>query len=169
MQVILNEIKLHQKVVDMAYENAKYSQKELEIDNFNYLREKEYKTFKDEYFLYHEITPSKESKSGPTLFYDEKNTHGLVFSHGYMAIPDEARELAEYLFSKGINIYLPRLRGHGTDPIALKYVSAKDWEYDFKLAVTTMSHICDKVYIGGFAMGGLLALLHASKHKVDVL
>jgi len=167
LQVILNEIKLHQKVVDMAYENAKYSQKELEVDNFNYLRTKEYKTFKDEYFLYHETIPSKDNKSGPTLLYDEKNRNGLVFSHGYMATPDEARELAEYLFSKGINVYLPRLKGHGTDPIALKYVSAKDWEYDFKLAVTTMNQICDKVYIGGFAMGGLLALLHASKHKAD--
>ena len=84
-----------------------------------------------------------------------------------MAAPQEAKYLAEYLFEKGINVYIPRLRGHGTDPEALKYINAQDWEHDFKLAFTIMRKTCDKVLIGGFSTGGLLALIHASKFHVD--
>ncbi|EDZ62161.1 esterase/lipase-like protein [Sulfurimonas gotlandica GD1] len=167
LQVILNEIKLQKNIVDMAYKNAAFSQKELERDNFYYLREKEYTTFEKEYISYHKTLPSEDNTSAPIVLYDENNSHGLVFSHGYMATPEEARQLAQYLFARGINVYLPRLRGHGTDPVALKHIASSDWEYDFKLAITAMSQVCDKVFIGGFATGGLLALLHASTHKVD--
>lgn len=84
-----------------------------------------------------------------------------------MAAPAEAEKLADYLFSKGINVYLPRLRGHGTDPEALKHVSAADWELDFERAVTMVRQVCDKVFIGGFSTGGLLALIHAAQYEVD--
>lgn len=66
-----------------------------------------------------------------------------------------------------LDIYIPRLRGHGTDPEALKHISAEDWEYDFKLAFSAMRQMCEKVFIGGFSTGGLLALIHASEFKVD--
>ena len=167
LQVILNEIKLQKNITEMAYNNAKFSQKELELDNFNYLRDKEYITFEKEYSLYNNTLPDKDNPAAPTMLYDEKNSNALVFAHGYMATPEEARQLAEYIFAKGINVYLPRLRGHGTDPIALKHVSSEDWEYDFKLAIAAMKQVCQKVFIGGFATGGLLALLHASNYKVD--
>jgi len=167
LQVILNEIKLQKNITDIAYINARFSQKELEIDNFNYLRDKEFKIFEKEYHTYHNALPIKNNTAGPKVLYDAKNSKGLVFAHGYMATPQEAIGLAEYLFKRGINVYLPRLRGHGTDPVALKHVSSKDWEYDYKLAITAMSQVCDKVFIGGFSTGGLLALLHASQYNVD--
>jgi esterase/lipase/1-acyl-sn-glycerol-3-phosphate acyltransferase len=167
LQVILNEIKLQKEISDIAYMNARFSQKDLELDNFNYLKDKEFKIFEKEYHTYHNSLPIKNNPASPKIFYNSKFTKGLVFSHGYMASPQEAMGLAEYLFARGINVYLPRLRGHGTDPIALKSVSSKDWEYDFKCAVTAMSQVCQKVFIGGFSTGGLLALLHAAEHKVD--
>jgi len=42
-----------------------------------------------------------------------------------------------------------------------------DWESDFERTFTAMRQVCDKVFIGGFSTGGLLALLHASKYPVD--
>ena len=167
LQVILNEIKLQKNIVDVAYKNATFTQKEIELDNFNYLKEKEYKTFENQYLLYRKELPTKDAPGAPIILYDAKNTIGVVFSHGYMASPEEARHLAEYLFSKGVNVYALRLRGHGTDPLALKHVSSQDWEYDFKLAFTAMRQVCEKVFIGGFSTGGLLALMHASKYKAD--
>jgi esterase/lipase len=75
--------------------------------------------------------------------------------------------MARFLFEKGINVYLPRLSGHGTDPKALKKVTAEAWENDFARAFTAMRQVCDTVFIGGFSTGGLLALLHAARYRVD--
>ena len=167
LQVILNEIKLQKHITNIAYMNARFSQKELELDNFNYLRDKEYKIFEKEHLIYHKKLPLKKNSATPIVLFNPKNKNSLVFSHGYMTIPEEVKQLAEHLFDRGINVYLPRLRGHGTNPIALKYISSEDWEYDFKLAITAMSQVSEKIFIGGFSTGGILALLHAANHKVD--
>ncbi len=167
LQVILNEIKWQEPIVQMAEENSHYSEEELKEDNFTHLQKSEWAYYESEYQLYHEKVPGKEEKGAPIVLYDDKNEVGLVFSHGYMSAPEEIRSLAEYLFEKGINVYVPRLRGHGTDPEVLKSVSAQDWETDFERAFTAMRQVCSKVFIGGFSTGGLLALLHAAQYKVD--
>ncbi|WP_415406288.1 alpha/beta fold hydrolase [Sulfurovum sp. CS9] len=167
LQVILNEIKWQEPIVQMAEENSHYSEQELKEDNFTHLQKSEWAYYESEYQLYYEKAPGKEEKGAPIVLYNNKNEVGLVFSHGYMASPEEIRTLAEYLFEKGINVYVPRLRGHGTDPEVLKSVSAQDWETDFERAFTAMRQVCSKVFIGGFSTGGLLALLHAAQYKVD--
>ena len=166
-QVILNEIKWKQNVVNIAYKNAELTYKQLQKNNFEYLKNKEWRTFKDEHLLYRNKLPEKSDIGTPIILKRLSHTIGLVFSHGYMASPREARYVAKYLFEKGINVYVPRLRGHATDPEALKHITSEDWEYDFKLAFTLMRQTCDKVFVGGFSMGGLLALIHASEFKVD--
>ena len=167
LQVILNEIRLHKEIVEAAYSNATYTQKELQNDNFTYLQNKEWKKYEEEYLLYHELPPTHDDIGAPIILYDKKNANGLVFSHGYMAAPKEAEDLAQYMFKKGINVYIPRLRGHGTNPEALKNIRETDWEVDLELAVTAMRQVCDKVFVGGFSTGGLLALLHASRYHID--
>jgi len=167
LQVILNEIKWQQPIVDMAKHNSHYSEKELRKDNFEHLIQKEWGYFKEEYITYLGRVPSEKEKGAPFILYDPKNDTGIVFSHGYMAAPEEIRTLGEYLFSKGINVYGLRLRGHGTDPEALKYVIAQEWETDFERAFTAMRQMCTHVFIGGFSTGGLLALLHAAQYRVD--
>ena len=111
--------------------------------------------------------PKKDNKGAPIILYDESFETGIVFSHGYMAAPKEIKTLAHYLFERGINVYVPRLRGHATDPKALLDVTALDWETDFERAFTAMRQVCKKVYIGGFSTGGLIALIHAAQYKVD--
>ena len=167
LQVILNEIKWQQDIVETAHRNAAFSEQELRIDNFEYIQRQDWNSYEKEYLTYHDTVPTQENVGAPTVWFDPKNKVGLVFSHGYMAAPAEARKLAEYLFKNGINVYLPRLKGHGTDPEALKHVSGDDWELDFERAFTAMRQVCDKVFIGGFSTGGLLALLHAAQHEVD--
>jgi esterase/lipase/1-acyl-sn-glycerol-3-phosphate acyltransferase len=167
LQVILNEIKWQHDIVELANHNATYKEQELRIDNFEHLQEQDWNSYEKEYLTYNDEVPVKGNVGAPTVWFDAKNRIGLVFSHGYMAAPAEAKKLAEYLFERGINVYLPRLRGHGTDPEALKHVSADDWELDFERAFTAMRQVCDKVFIGGFSTGGLLALLHAAQHEVD--
>ena len=151
----------------MAKENSKYTEQELRKDNFKHLRQREWEYFEEEYTKHIGASASEEHKGAPIILVDIKNDVGVVFSHGYMAAPKELRTLAEYLFAKGINVHVIRLRGHGTDPLALKEVTMQEWETDFERAFVAMRQVCDKVFIGGFSMGGLLALEHASKYKVD--
>ena len=167
LQVILNEIKWQEPIVEMAKQNSLYSEQELKEDNFKHLRQREWRYYEEEYTEHVGQKPTDEEKGAPIVLFDAQNDAGIVFSHGYMAAPQEVRTLAEYLFEKGINVYVPRLRGHGTDPEALKSVSAKDWEIDFERAFTAMRQVCNKVFIGGFSMGGLLALDHAAQYEVD--
>lgn len=167
LQVILNEIKWQEPIIKMAKQNSLFSEQELKEDNFKHLREIDWVYFEEEYTTYLGGMPSREDKGAPIVLFDASNDTGLVFSHGYLAAPQEIRTLAEYLFSKGINVYVPRLRGHGTDPKALLHVSASNWERDFERAFTAMRQVCSKVFIGGFSTGGLLALIHAAQYKVE--
>ncbi len=167
LQVILNEIKWQKKIIDAAEHNATFSEKQLREDNFQHLKDRDWRYFTKEYVRFFKQPPTHESVGAPIVLYDPKNKTGLVFSHGYMASPAEAKGLATYLFAKGINIYLPRLRGHGSDPEALKTVQARDWELDFERAFTAMRQVCDSVFIGGFSTGGLLALIHAGKYQTE--
>jgi len=167
LQVILNEIKWQEPIVDMAKENSIYSENELREDNFKHLHQREWGYFKEEYRMYFHQAPTHDHKGAPIIFYDAANDVGVVLSHGYMAAPKELRTLAEAIFAKGINVHVIRLRGHGTDPEALKEVSMEEWETDFERAFVAMRQVCGKVFIGGFSMGGLLALDHAAQYRVD--
>ena len=167
LQVILNEIKWQNHIVKMAEKNGKYTEAELKIDNFKHISEHSWNYFEREYKKFVGKTPSKDDKGAPIILYNEVFEAGLIFSHGYMAAPKEVATLAHYLFERGINVYVPRLRGHATDPKALLDATTKDWESDFERAFTAMRQVCSKVYIGGFSTGGLLALIHAAQYKVD--
>jgi esterase/lipase/1-acyl-sn-glycerol-3-phosphate acyltransferase len=167
MQVILNEIKWQEPIVQMAKNNSKLTETELRADNFKHISQRSWDYYEREYKKYVGAMPFKDDKGAPIILYDEKFEVGLVFSHGYMAAPKEIETLAHYLFARGINVYVPRLRGHATNPKALLDVTAKDWETDFERAFTAMRQVCKKVYIGGFSTGGLIALIHAAQYKVD--
>lgn len=167
LQVILNEIKWQEPIIWMAKQNSLFKEQELKEDNFEHLQQREWVYFEEEYKTHLGSVPSREDKGAPIILFDASYGTGLVFSHGYLAAPKEIRTLAEYLFSKGINVYVPRLRGHGTDPKALLHVSASNWERDFERAFTAMRQVCSKVFIGGFSTGGLLALIHAAQYKVE--
>ena len=166
-QVILNEIKWQEPIVQMAENNSQSTELELREDNFQHLCQREWTSFQEEYMEYLGRIPNEEDKGAPIVLFDNHNEVGLVFSHGYLAAPKEIRTLAEYLFNKGINVYVPRLRGHGTGPKALLNVNIHDWEIDFERAFTAMRQVCTKVFIGGFSTGGLLALIHAAQFRVD--
>ncbi len=167
LQVILNEIKWQKELVKTAEKNSQFSEKELKMDNFHHLQNRELRYYHDEYLRYHDSLPEVGDVGHPIVLYHDSNSTGVIFSHGYMAAPAETKELAAYLFNRGINVYIPRLRGHGTDPRALQHISAREWEIDFERAFTAMRQVCDHVFIGGFSTGGLLALLHAAEYEVD--
>ncbi len=66
-------------------------------------------------------------------------------------------------------MYCPALPGHDETGEGLKKVTYKEWVYAATVAVDELLKRCEKVYVIGFSMGGMIASYIASKYPVDKL
>ncbi|KPJ77263.1 MAG: hypothetical protein AMJ54_08770 [Deltaproteobacteria bacterium SG8_13] len=83
---------------------------------------------------------------------------GVVLIHGYMAAPLEVKELADYLGRKGLWVYAPRVKGHGTSPDDLAETTYQQWAISVDIGYAIMRNTCRRVVVGGFSNGAGLAL-----------
>jgi esterase/lipase len=83
---------------------------------------------------------------------------GVVLVHSYLAVPKEVKALARYLRKQGVWVYAPRLPGHGTSPEDLSGKKYREWVEAVENSYVLMSTICDRIVVGGVAVGGSLAL-----------
>jgi len=98
----------------------------------------------------------------PFLLESTDTAVGVVLVHGYLSAPAEIRLLAEHLHDHGVTVYGVSLKGHGMVPKALKQVSWQDWLESTMRGCIALRHRCEKVVIGGFSLGGVLALYMAA-------
>jgi esterase/lipase len=91
----------------------------------------------------------------------------VISIHGFSSAPKEVEQLAIFLYDKGLNVYAPRLAGHGTIPEDLKNTLWQDWYKSISRTITIASLQFEKVYVLGFSTGGLLALLSTKKCFVE--
>jgi len=63
----------------------------------------------------------------PYLLHHEGTDCGVLLIHGLMAAPEEVREWADFLYSRGYTVYAPRLAGHGTSAADLAQRNYHDW------------------------------------------
>lgn len=89
---------------------------------------------------------------------------GIVLVHGFLASPEELRELGERLFESGHAVLGVRLKGHGTSPWDLRERSWMDWLESVRAGCQLMSGLTPNYCIAGFSTGGALALLHAADY-----
>jgi carboxylesterase len=96
---------------------------------------------------------------------------GVFLSHGYTATAAEVRPLAEKLRAKGYTVTAPLLPGHGTQPRDLNRVRWQEWVEAGAAACQELFKHCERVFVGGESMGGVLALYLASQnpHLAGVL
>ncbi len=114
--------------------------------------EEDYKT----YFIEGE---SKDKNVGaPFLIKGQNRDIGVVLIHGYMATPLEIKELALFLGRKGLTVYAPRVKGHGTSPDDLAIRSYQEWLESVEVGYAIMHNLCDRIVVGGFSNGAGLAL-----------
>ncbi len=109
-----------------------------------------------------------ESIGSPFVLHRADDRIGIVLCHGYLAAPVEVRALAVHLHRLGHTVHVPRLTGHGTAPEQLMNATAEDWLRCYLRAVTVLKATCQRVIVGGFSAGGLLALEAAAMFP-DVL
>ncbi len=100
---------------------------------------------------------SERKPGAPYLLHGSTRKIGVVLVHSYLAVPQEVRQLAEYLNQQGLWVYAPRLAGHGTSPEDLSGRSYQEWQLSVEKGYAIMSSICDKVVLGGVSIGGCLA------------
>jgi esterase/lipase len=122
---------------------------------------KEYKS----YFVKDETKPKNIGE--PYLMHNSLSKTGILLIHGLMAAPEEVREWAEFLYSKGYTVYALRLAGHGTSAVDLSTRRFNEWIESVNRGYAILKPYCDKVIIGGFSTGAGLALYQVIRRPDD--
>lgn len=107
--------------------------------------------------------------TGGESFFYRGNSVGVLCIHGFMASPAEIRWLGKHLANQGYTVYGPRLPGHATDYHDMSRQRWQDWYATVTDALGILRAQCDKVYVVGHSMGGMLGLLLAANAQVDGL
>lgn len=117
------------------------------------------------YFIEGETKPKHIGE--PFLLHNVSSTKGILLIHGLMAAPEEVREWAEFLYSKGYTVYAPRLAGHGTSAVDLSTRRYNEWIESVDCGVAILKACCNKIVIGGFSTGAGIALYQAIQNPND--
>lgn len=108
-------------------------------------------------------TGERASLGRPFLLPHWRRRLGVVLIHSYLAVPEEVKALARFLRRRGVWVYAPRLPGHGTSAEDLASRRYQEWRETVENGYVLLSAICDRVAVGGIAVGGNLALDLASR------
>jgi carboxylesterase len=91
------------------------------------------------------------------------DTTGILLLHGFSATTAEVRPLAQVLHQHGYTVAGPLLPGHRTTPDDMNTCRWQDWAAAAEAAYTALRAKCERVFLGGESMGGMLSLLLASR------
>ncbi|TKB25028.1 alpha/beta fold hydrolase [Desulfopila sp. IMCC35006] len=105
-----------------------------------------------------ELDQEKTDHGRPFLLAGFRRRIGVLLVHSYLAAPAEVRELARYLRRQGYWVFAPRLPGHGTCAEDLAGRKYPQWVEAVDTGYVLLSTLCDRVVVGGVAVGGNLAL-----------
>jgi len=92
------------------------------------------------------------------------NSTGVLLIHGFTGSPAEMRPMGEYLAGQGYTVLGPLLPGHGTTWQDLARRKWHEWTEAVEQAYQNLRSRCDKVFVCGGSMGGLLTLYLAQRH-----
>jgi carboxylesterase len=93
---------------------------------------------------------------GPFLL--EGGPTGVLMIHGFTGAPPELRLLGDDLNARGLTVLAPLLPGHGTRVEDMNRVHWEGWTDHVEAAWSWLAQRCERVFVGGLSMGGLLAL-----------
>jgi len=86
--------------------------------------------------------------------------------HGFTGWPGELAFLGDRLAERGLAVTIPRLPGHGTNGLDFLQTGWRDWLRASVDAYLELAASHRRVHLAGFSMGGLLALILASRFPV---
>jgi carboxylesterase len=94
----------------------------------------------------------------PFFLHSPESDTGVLLIHGMMAAPEEVREWANFLRTKGLTVYAPRLSGHGTSSKDLSNRNYYDWLDSVDRGHAILKTCCKRILVAGFSTGAGLAL-----------
>jgi len=92
---------------------------------------------------------------------------GCVLIHGFTGTPKEMRLMGDYLNENGVTVIGIRLAGHATQMSDMVRTRWKDWLASVEDGINLLSDFCDNIFVAGLSMGGILALMSASRYAID--
>lgn len=100
-------------------------------------------------------------KAGRSFFYlhKEKPDIAVLCIHGYTGYPGELIRPAYDFYKAGYDVFVPRLKGHGTDSTDFMSTCFKDWLKSAENCYEELLKKYEKVYITGHSMGCAIAVL----------
>ncbi|MFE8703018.1 alpha/beta hydrolase [Cytobacillus sp. FJAT-54145] len=94
---------------------------------------------------------------------------GCLCIHGFTGAPSEVEPLVEHLKSHtNWRLVVPTLPGHG-EILSLKGIRYNQWIEHAEKELEKLLDECEKVYVIGFSMGGLIASHLAVHYPIDKL
>lgn len=112
---------------------------------------------------------SIQIKHGRPFFLETNSTRAVLLIHGYKASPREMRDIADYLYKKGMICYGVRMAGHGTSPFDMAQTTYENWVESCEIAYKILNFSFKEVDVCGFSTGGLVAIQLAKKYKLHTL
>ncbi len=99
-----------------------------------------------------------------STFFNPAGKTGILLIHGFTATTVEVKPLAQFFHNAGFTVAGPLIPGHGTTPQDMNRQKWTDWVNAVEKAYQDLKNQCDRVYVAGESMGGLLTLYLASQH-----
>jgi len=100
----------------------------------------------------------------PAPFFFPAGRVGCLLIHGFSGAPAEMRPMGEYLAQRDITVNGVRLAGHGTTVEDMAKTTWQDWYASVETGYQDLTRRCDRVFVGGFSLGALLAVHLAAQH-----
>ncbi len=95
--------------------------------------------------------------------------YGCLLIHGLGGGIHEVEPLVAPLEAKGFEVACPVLEGHSGPVPRLHNIQFREWILSAERALLKLVQSCEKIYIVGFAMGGLIAIELAMRYKISAI
>lgn len=96
--------------------------------------------------------------------YLKGSEYGVLLLHGFTGTPQAMQYLGEFLHKNKFTVSIPVLEGHASHIKDLEKTRWEDWYHTAENALEELHQDCEKIFVIGLSMGGLLALHLAQQH-----